>query len=192
MALTSYDDLQASMSKFLKRNDLSALLPDFIMLAEQHFDRKIKTRARRATFSSTPTKHDIALPSDWGRVIHARYGHHPVDFYPPSYDEKLIYRGYQILGNTLRLRVPQLGEKLVLEYFVVIEPLSESNQSNWLLEDAPDIYLAGCLHEAFSYIRDDDRSAFWMNKRDMAIQEFIDEDAESKTPTEQPLVMRGS
>ena len=95
-------------------------------------------------------------------------------------------------GNMLRLRVPQLGEKLVLEYFVVIEPLSESNRSNWLLEDAPDIYLAGCLHEAFSYIRDDDRTAFWMNKRDMTIQEFIDEDAESKTPTEQPLVMRNS
>ncbi|MCA8339884.1 hypothetical protein LGM81_29625, partial [Burkholderia multivorans] len=73
----------------------------------------------------------------------------------------------------------------------VIEPLSETNESNWLLEDAPDIYLFGALHEAAVYVRDDARATVWMQKRDLAIDELTAEDDAAKA-ADQPLVMRSS
>lgn len=195
MAINSFSSLQSSMGRFLKRGDLAAMLPDFIMLAEQHFDRVIKTRARRETFSITPSSTQISLPSDWGRVIEAYYNGKPIEFYPRGFPSGYAggrsdhFHGYQIIGDTLALSVHQLGLPLKIDYYTAIEPLSDSNTSNWLLEDAPDIYLAGSLHEAFGYIRDTDQAAYWLSKRDDAIQEFIDDDNLSKTP-DQPLTMR--
>jgi hypothetical protein len=190
MSITSYADLQTSMGKWLKRPDLATLFPDFIMLAERNFDRQIKTRARRESFSITPSVNLIALPSDWGRVIAVKYNDRPVGFFPPSSDVRKIECGFQILGDKLRLTVPQLGQKLFIEYYIAIEPLSDSNTSNWLLEDAPDIYLWGALAEAADYIRDATSQQKWMTRRDQAIADFIDDDSEAKTPEDQPLVMR--
>ncbi|MBB2999655.1 hypothetical protein FHX57_001986 [Paraburkholderia tropica] len=192
MPLQSYSDLQASMGRWLKRPDLQGLFPDFITLAEQNFDRKIKTRSRRARYSITPTTNRIALPSDWGRVISAEFDSKPLGFFPASTDARMIAFGYQIKGNSLFLTVPQLGTRLSLEYYVVIEPLSTSNSSNWLLQDAPDIYLWGALAEAADYIRDDTSQQKWLARRDQAISDFIDDDSEAKTPEDQPLNMRAS
>jgi hypothetical protein len=49
---------------------------------------------------------------------------------------------------------------------------------------------AGSLFEAFSYVRDEQAKGFWQAKRDQLIQDILDDDAESKTPEDQPLVMR--
>lgn len=190
MSLTSFTDLQASMKKWLKRPDLETMFPDFVLLAEQHFDRTIKTRARRSHFAITPSTGYVSLPSDWGRVINAKFGGRPLDFFPASTDERRIVFGYRILGDKLALTVPQLGQRLDLHYYIAIEGLSDSNQSNWLLEDAPDIYLWGALAEGADYIRDSESRDKYIARRDAAIAEFIDDDAESKTPEDQPLDMR--
>ncbi|MCI3206558.1 MULTISPECIES: hypothetical protein [Pandoraea] len=196
MAITSYTDLQASMKRWLKRADLSDLFPDFIMLAEAHFDRTIYTRNARATFQITPTAPRIGLPSDWRRIIRAYYGGNTLSPFPSDFDsayangqQRDIGFGYQIQGNSMTLSVPQLGQVLRLDYYTLIEPLSDSNESNWLLEDAPDAYLYGALHEAAVYTRDDARATLWGQKRDAAIGELIDDDNAAKVP-EQPLTMR--
>lgn len=190
MAISSFSDLKTSMQKWLKRPDLAAMFPDFVLLAEQHFDRTIKTRARRSHFAITPTTSYVSLPSDWGRVIKAKYGGKDFEFFPASTDERRIYCGYRILGDKLAMTVPQLGQKLDLWYYIAIEGLSDSNQSNWLLEDAPDIYLWGSLAEGADYIRDSESRGKYIARRDAAIAEFIDDDAEAKTPEDQPLDMR--
>jgi len=196
MSIASYSDLQSKMAQFLKRQDLTALLPDFIRIAEQHFDRNIYTRSRRASFSLTPSGTQVSLPSDWGRLIRAYYNGKTLDYFPNDFSSgyangqtNRIGYGYQIEGDTLSLSVPQLGGVLRVDYCTVIEPLSTSNTSNWLLEDAPDIYLYGALHEAAVYIRDDARMTLWLQKRDAAVQDLIDDDTAAKVP-EQPLVMR--
>lgn len=196
MGIASYSDLQTSMKRWLKRADLSDLFPDFIMLAEAHFDRTIYTRNARATFQITPGSPRVSLPSDWRRVIRAYYGGATLAPFPADFDSAYagssnqpIAFGYQIQGSTLTLSVPQLGQALRLDYYTVIEPLSDTNQSNWLLEDAPDVYLFGALHEAAVYTRDDARATLWGQKRDAAVGELIDDDTAAKVP-EQPLTIR--
>lgn len=194
--IADYDDLQTTMQRFMKRNDLASLIPDFISIAENHFDRNIYTRQRLSSFSITTSGSQIGLPSDWGRVKRAYYNGKTLDYFPGDFESGYangentrIGYGYQILGDTLSLSVPQFGQVLRIDYYTVIEPLSDTNPSNWLLEDAPDVYLYGALHEAAVYMRDDTRMTLWLQKRDAAIQDLIDDDNLAKVP-EQPLVMR--
>lgn len=196
MGIASYSDLQASMKRWLKRADLGDLFPDFIMLAEAHFDRVIYTRNARTTFQITPSTPKVNLPADWRRIVRAYYAGAVLAPFPADFDsayaggaEQAIGFGYQIQGNAMTLSVPQLGQVLRLDYYTVIEALSDTNQSNWLLEDAPDAYLFGALHEAAVYTRDDARATLWGQKRDAAIGELIDDDNAAKVP-EQPLTIR--
>jgi hypothetical protein len=48
-----------------------------------------------------------------------------------------------------------------LLYYAELEPLSDSNASNWLLEMSPDAYLYGALMQSAPYLKDDARMAVW-------------------------------
>ena len=49
-------------------------------------------------------------------------------------------------------------------YWKAFTALSDSNTTNGLLTNHPDVYLSSCLAEAFQYIEDDARAQFWEAK----------------------------
>jgi len=210
MTIQSYADLQSAVGAWLKRPDLIASqVPNFIMLAEQLFERKIYTRARRANYTTTPTDSLVELPSDWCKIIRAYYNGRTLPFFPNDLESSYaggpnnaIRFGYQLQGDNMTLSVSGnstgFGNNndgllvpgvLSIDYYTVLESLSTANTSNWLLEDAPDLYLAGALFEGFMYVLDAQIASFWQGRRDQAIQDLIDDDSFSRTP-EQPLVRR--
>lgn len=196
MPVTDYNSLVTDVQKYLKRQDLSAMLPDFIQFAEDYFDKKIYVNARRSQFIWTPQGAVFASPSDMKQPIQAYYMGRLLDFFPIGFESsyaggngaKLAF-GYQFIGNNISLSVPQYGQVFTLDYYKTLEPLSTSNPSNWLMEDSPSIYLAGVLFEAFAYVRDLEKSAYWLQKRDGAIQDYIDDDVSSRHP-QGPLTIR--
>lgn len=196
MGILSYADLLAALPKYMKRNDLGAMLPIFLQVQEEYFNTEIFTRARRDSISLTPLSSQIALPNDWYRIIRVYWNGTPMNFFPNEFESGYaageatrIGYGYQIEGDTLSVSTPDLGAILRLDYYTTLEPLSTTNTSNWLLEDSPSVYLYGVLHEAASYIRDQTQLAYWLQKRDAAIQALQDDDSMSRYP-ESPLVMR--
>ena len=42
MALTTFDELKASIADFLNRDDLTAVIPDFVKLAETKMNRELR------------------------------------------------------------------------------------------------------------------------------------------------------
>ena len=42
MALSTYDELKASIADFLNRDDLTSVIPDFIKLAETGMNREVR------------------------------------------------------------------------------------------------------------------------------------------------------
>lgn len=196
MGIASYDDLTENMAFWLKRQDLTALIPTFIELAEEYFDKTVYVIARRATYRATPTQSVFPVPSDCKQPILAYWGGKELDYYPLGFNSHYaqnpsspIQHGYQIIGNNVSLSVPQLGAVFQLDYFTTLEPLSPSNESNWLLEDAPSIYLYGALYQGATYMRDDVRMATWMQMRDAAIAAYMSDDDTSKRPAG-PLTIR--
>jgi hypothetical protein len=182
MPFQSYSDLQASVARWLKRNNLSDAAPDFIALAEARLNRKIRVRQMRTWYTVTPTQQFITLPGDYNEAIRLTYGDQKLDFRSEdSAEQWMEERGfgneYTIAGNRIWLLTAVDGTtKFTLHYYQQIEALSTSNTSNWLLEDAPDIYLYASLLEAEPYIKNDERIAVWTAALTTALQDLEDND----------------
>jgi hypothetical protein len=190
--IQNYDDLVAAVAKFIKRQDLSSMIPIFLQMAEEYFnnyDPLVSVTARRASFKYTPNQAVFPGPTDMQQPIQAYMAGILLDFYPTGFNSSYaganypqIANGYQIMGNTITVSVAQLG-LFQLDYYQKLESLSETNESNWLLEDSPTTYLAGVLHEAFSYMRDIEKASYWLQKRDAALQTYVDNDVSSRYPS---------
>jgi len=199
MAIDSYNTLVSNVAAYLKRQDLSQVqIPNCIMMAEDFLEKKLYPNARRSTLNLTPTGPIFQAPSDMKKPIQAYYNGQPLDFFPIEWGSQyaggqipFIAHGYQIIGNTISLSVPQLGLPFQLDYYTELEPLSPMNQSNWLLEDAPSIYLAAVLKEGFKYIRDYQSAAIWETERDNMMQSYIDDYMNNRYPEAQLTIRAG-
>ena len=65
MAITNYAQLQSSIASWLLRSDLTAVIPDFITLAEAQFNREIRNRKMIKRATATIDSQYSAVPSDW-------------------------------------------------------------------------------------------------------------------------------
>lgn len=198
--IQNYDDLTAAVAKWLKRQDLSAMIPDFIQMAEEYFNNLndlVAVNARRAKYIITPTQAVFPAPTDMQQPIQAYMLGRPLDFYPIGWESQYaggsvpqIANGYQIVGNDIVLSVPQIG-LFQLDYYQTLEGLSTTNESNWLLQDSPTTYLAGVLYEAFGYARDYEKAEYWKAKRDTAIAVYVTNDVSSRFPAGQLTIRPG-
>lgn len=195
MAIESFDDLVTNMAFYMKRQDLSSLIPNFIQLAESTFDKTVYVKARRVSYIFTPLQAVNPLPSDWKRVIQVWVLGQQLDFFPSDWDSAYaggtipqISNGYQIVDNNLVLSVRQLA-LTQLDYYQTLEGLSTANESNWLLEAAPDVYLWGALSQAAIYMRDNTLLGTWSSLASAAMQQFVDDDTLSQRP-ESTLTIR--
>lgn len=199
--IQDFDDLTSAVAKYLKRQDLTSMIPDFVQFAENFFDNLpdlIQINARRRSYQATPTQTIFPAPSDMKKPIMAYMGGRLLDFFPMGWESQYaggqvpqIANGYQIIGRNISLSVAQLGLIFQLDYYQTLEGLSETNESNWLLDDAPLAYLAGTLYEGFTYVRDYEKAEYWKSKRDELLLLYIQSDVSSRTPSTQLTIRAG-
>lgn len=199
--IQAYTDLTAAIAKYLKRQDLTAMIPDFVQFAEEYFNNQpdlAQVTARRQRFTVTPSAAVFPAPSDMLQPIQAYMAGRPLDFFPIGWESQYaggnvpqIANGYQIIGNHISLSVPQLGQIFQLDYYQVLQGLSSTNTSNWFLEDSPTAYLAGSLYEGFSYARDFEKAEYWKQRRDDAIAMYVAQDVSSRYPSGQLTIRAG-
>ena len=67
MALSNYTGLKASIADFLNRDDLTAVIPDFITLAEAQINRDVRHFKMEARSSGQQSANDeyMQTPADW-------------------------------------------------------------------------------------------------------------------------------
>ena len=181
MPFSSYSDLQASIGRWLKRNNLSDSAPDFIALAEVRLNSRLRVRQMRTYYTITPSTAFITLPGDYNEAVSLSYGKCKLDFVTESAADPSLQNcdsnAYTIVGNRIKLLTLVDGKtQLTLHYYANLEPLSDTNTSNWLLEDAPNIYLYASLVEAEAFIKNDDRVAGWKAALDTAINDLQTDD----------------
>jgi hypothetical protein len=61
-----------------------------------------------------------------------------------------------------------------LLYLAKIPALSDSNTSNWLLSEAPDVYLYGSLVHSAPYLQEDDRLGVWAQLYGAAVERVVE------------------
>lgn len=194
MSIQTYGELQNAVARWVKRTNISASAADFITLAEARLNRRLNVRQMRQTQSVVPQQPFVSLPGDYNRMQRVMYAGVRLDFYPELIADSNMgahgAQGYTIMGNKVWLLTAVDGSStLHLHYLAQLEPLSNTNPTNWLLEDGPDIYLYASLLETEPYLKNDARIAVWKGLLDQAITDLTDNDTEA-LHTGSPLVVR--
>lgn len=176
-AFSNYTELKATLADWLNRDDLTAVIPSFISLAEAQFNKDERFRNQmsivraQADFDSQYE----ALPSDYLEMLNLtlvgtdgqskKMGFltlNQMDEYRAAFNTNGFPKYYSIVGKQLEL-LPVPGDTYSAEmvYYGRIPALSSTNATNWLLTYHPDAYLYGALLQSAPYLKDDDRVATW-------------------------------
>jgi hypothetical protein len=189
MGYTNYTALQASVASYLGRNDLSAVIPDFISFAETRLSRDLRTRLMLKTATAPTVAADarVALPTDFLEIRDLFVQGNPrmpVTYLSPSAftrdaraDESGLPVFYTVLAQEFQF-APQPDTVYTLEILYYAKPavLSGANASNVFLANYPDALLYGALLEAEPYLINDVRSQTWATLYDRAIRNISDAD----------------
>jgi len=191
VTIQTYADLQAAIGNWLARADLSATIPDFIMLFETVANRRLRLRQQEATVTLTPSLGVATLPPDylaWRRLTWTGACPRELDYAHPSYLRALYANGapgdprlVTVEGANLTVR-PASDTALAFDYFQKIPALSGTTTTNWLLACAPDVYLFGALAEAHGFVKDSDSLMLLGGRRDASFDELERLDAKTRGP----------
>jgi hypothetical protein len=174
MALDTFAGLKATIADYLNRDDLTAIIPSFITIAEAKFNRKLRTRQMIKRAEGQIETSFFAYPADWLQAKEFQLNTNPIvrlQFVTEAQGDELKAQRYLNIGQPVYYTItgsqlefiptPDTTYSAELTYYAKIPALSDSNTSNWLLAYAPDLYLYGALMEAAPYLKDDERLPVW-------------------------------
>lgn len=184
MALTNHADLVAAMASRLNRTDLTALLPDFVVMFEAQANRLFRTPEMVTTVSPFAVSSRFTnLPADFleaKRVTSLYQGQRrqlqAIGTEAGSYYDPAVTSGpprlYAIVGDQIEvLPGPGGSQSLELTYFARIPALVGG--ANWLMTSHPDVYLYGSLIHAAVHMQDQERTATYKGAYDQAATELM-------------------
>ena len=187
MSIANFAELQAAISNYLARDDLSPYLGDFISLAETRINRDLRIRpmetsATLATIAGTPT---IALPTRYVQMRLLTLETNParVLTYLTPEDLRRRYRSsasgkpvvFTLEGDVIRFAPTPDGIYAIgCLHYAAFAPLSLG--ANWLIQNAPDVYLYASLCEAMPFVGNDRRLAVWQALYTQAVERLTTAD----------------
>ena len=167
----NYTELKASVADFLNRQDLTAVIPTFITLAEADLNRNVRHRSMLARSTASLDTQFTELPEDFLEAKNIQLNSSPVISlrYVTQEHADLVRaqyatgtpKYYTIVGDTIEVvPVPDSEQTIELVYYRRI-PKLDTYETNWLSETYPDAYLYGALLQAAPYLKDDERIGVW-------------------------------
>jgi hypothetical protein len=190
MAITNYTNLQSTISDYLNRDDLDSVVPTFIQLAESQINRDVRHWRMQERVSGQQSAGDqyMQFPADWNETIRLQLtgdGTSEVELLSLSgmadkrqaaVDQGGKPRFYaHVRGEFELFPTPDEDTDFELLYYAKIPALSDSNTTNWLLEEAPDLYLYAALGHTAPYLQEDARLAVWAQMYAAAVQNLNNE-----------------
>jgi hypothetical protein len=175
VAISTYDELKTAVANWLNRGDLTDRIPEFIALGEARITRELRRTTVTEPITLTSGSASISLPATAGELRYLRMNdgvyQFPLEITSPVAVADLLSSYGNVSGIPKRAAVlegelylaPTANDDFTAEisYFEKLVPLSASAPTNDLLTDAPDLYLAAALVEAFLYLEYDERVAIW-------------------------------
>lgn len=167
MALDTYANLKTEIANYLNRSDLTSYLDTFIDLAESRHARDLRVREMEAVDTSITTvsgTQSYTLPTGYLEMRYVMYQSNPYQFLaymtPPDFF-RVYNEGegsgtptyYTIVSNKIYLgNMPDAAQTLELGMFKRPTALSDTNTSNDILNNFPDLYLYAALSESSPFL----------------------------------------
>jgi hypothetical protein len=188
MALDSYANLKTAVAAWLNRTDLTATVPDFITLCEVQMGKELRCQNMMVRAQATISHEYEDLPSDYLEMITIQIPSSgsappiPLEYVSTqNFNERVFSfspgqpQVYTVIGSQIRFGPAPSSDTLVeMGYFAQIPSLSSTNASNWLLVQAPEIYLYGSLTQSAPFMRDDGRMGTWAQLYETGVSSLND------------------
>ena len=181
MALSTYDELRQSIANWADRDDLGSFIPDFITLCEARFNRELRLRSmeQKQYANTVGGQANYALPVNYLQMREFRLNSNPT--VPLTYVSPEIYEAWNVgsgqpniyttIANEIRLGpVPAGVYEMEMLFWEKFPNLTSTHTTNWMLQNAPDVYLYGSLLELEPFIQNDQRVALWAAGYQRAIE----------------------
>ena len=173
MAITTYSELKTAIANWLNRDDLTAVIPDFITLAEADMDRKVRHWRMEKRSTAVINSRYTELPEGFMEAVrfHLDIDERPIELLTPlalqqrrrgNADAGGRPQFYSIISSQIEVwptaDAEYTGE---LYYYSRTAPLQSDADTNWILRYFPDAYLYGGLIHSAPYLVDDQRLGTW-------------------------------
>tara|TARA_R110002124_G_scaffold94959_1_gene239129 strand:- start:1099 stop:1728 length:630 start_codon:yes stop_codon:yes gene_type:complete len=190
MAISNYSELQTAVANWLDRDDLAARIPEFIVLCEARFNRSLRIRAMETldisvdTVSGTST---VALPTGYVQMRDISLITSPItqlQYLTPEIMNRLnagSFTGkpetYTIIANNILFGpTPDAVYDISMLYYKTFDALTDAAPTNWVITNAPDVYLYGALLEAEPFLMNDQRVQLWATALTQSITTLQEQD----------------
>jgi len=187
MAISTFTNLKTAVADFLNRDDLTSAIENFIALSESQINRDIRHWKMETRSSGVQDAGDeySQVPANWMETIRFHVtdnGTSPLnlisraamsDKRASKEDATGTPTHYTHADGQFQLYpTPSATTNTELLYYAKTTALSASNSSNWLLLEAPDVYLYGTLLHSAPYLGEDERIAIWAQMYSAAVQQL--------------------
>jgi len=183
MAFTNYTELQKSIANWADRDDMGPFIPDFVALCEARFNRELRLRSmeQKEYADTVGGQANYALPTNFLQMREFRLNQNPtvsLQYVSPEiYEAWNLGSGqpkwYTIIANEIRIGpVPAGVYEMEMLFWRKFPNLGGSITSNWMLQNAPDVYLYGSLMEMEPFLHNDARIAVWLAGYQKAISDI--------------------
>lgn len=187
MSITTYSELQTAAGNWLTRSNLTDRIPEFIALCEADFNRRLRIRAMEQYSTSAITTAQgvttAALPTGWlgGKSLWLN-GTDPkqvIRYVTPDQMHTLYVQTttdkpkvYTIVGENAEFGpTPDAAYAVAALFWKKLDALSSTTTTNWMITNAPDVYLYGTLVQAMPFLRHDSRIAVWSSLYEKALED---------------------
>jgi hypothetical protein len=172
MTLATYAELLTTIADTLMRDDLTSVIPSFVAMGEARINRDVRHwRMEKRSTADLDTQYSV-LPTDFVQPIRLQMVSGG-EVKPVSTAQMLQLRAdrsdlagkpdsYALTAGTLELfPTPDQTYEASLVYYARVPALSDTVTTNWLLTEAPDVYLYASLVHSAPYLREDARVQVW-------------------------------
>ena len=190
MAITTYSELQASIANWLNRDDLTAVIPDFIALAEARISRDLRHWSQEKRVITDANERYENLPNDVLEVRQVQLTGGGLITSISSMDMERKRSENNAAGKPRHMRLtadqiefyptPDSSYSVTMLYYGRIPALTNLEPTNWLLRDAPDVLLYGSLLQSAPYLADDARITVWAGLYQTAIDALNTENEKAR------------
>jgi hypothetical protein len=178
VAISNYTELQAALTNWLHRSGLDSRIPEFIALAESGLNKSLRLTqmVNQSNIAVSLGSAIASLPTGFLQVI---------EFTDDAYEPLVPVTNAEILRIKLETTDDSKPEYYTIDTAITFECESDAaytyimryykkwniatDSTNWLLTNAPNVYLYASLAEAAPFMKDMQTAQSWMQMADKAI-----------------------
>lgn len=196
MTITNYATLKTQVASWLNKTNLTTAIPGFVQIAEANIRRDLEVRTQEIVVSGTLTGETLSFPARFIELRRVRVGDRLCQYVTPEqYAAKEFQntgspvRWYTVIGENIYFLDGASGDEYELVYTNWFSSLSADADTNWVLDNAPDVYLWGSCFAGAVYLKDVQAASGYKGLYDAAVIALKNKERAAKW-SGVPLVIR--